>query len=136
MRDAREQRAEDAAREDRQRKADRRFAAYSEFNARTRQFRNALRPYGYQPLPRLSMAEISALARSAHDASSAVFLIADNPRTLEACRRLVTAMSQAQGVLDDTGSAPPDKPWPELNDAIRDAVRNFEKAARDELEIS
>jgi hypothetical protein len=136
LRDAREQRAEDAAREDRRRNADRRFAAYAEFNARVRQFRNALRPYGYQPVPRLSMDEISALARAAHDASSAVFLIAGNPRTVEACRKLVAAMSRAQGVIDDTGSAPSDKPWPELNETIASAVRSFEEAARDELEIS
>lgn len=45
-------------------------------------------------------------------------------------------MSQAQGVIDDTRSAPSGKPWPELNDAIARAVRTFEKAARDELEIS
>jgi hypothetical protein len=87
-------------------------------------------------VPRLSAEEISSLARSAHDASSAVFLIASSPRTVHACKELVTAMSQAQGVIDDSGSEPSSKPWPELNDSIGSAVRNFEEAARDELGIT
>jgi HAMP domain-containing protein len=134
IKEARVQRAQDASRERHRRSLDRRIDAYADFYTRARSFRNALRP-GQQVVPRLTADEIGALARSAHGASSLVFLLVESPRTRDACREVVLAMSDAQGVIDDHDSPPPDKPWPALNERMAIMLREFQAAARAELEV-
>jgi hypothetical protein len=134
IKEARAQRAEDAMRERRRRSLDRRIDAYADFYTRARSFRNALRT-GQEPVPRLNSNEIDALARSAHGASSLVFLLVESRRTTDACRDAVVAMSNAQTVINDHGSQPLDKPWPELNERMAVVLREFQDAAREELEV-
>lgn len=136
MNDARSQRAEQAQLDRHQRSIERRFGAYADFDTHVRAFRNALRPYGYQPIPRLIMDDISALARAAHGVSSLVFLTVEDPETDAAARHVVRTMSEIQGILDDNATAPDAKPWPELNERMAAAVRRFEEAARNELEVT
>jgi hypothetical protein len=129
------QRAEDAKQDQHRRSIERRFSAYADFLDKARSFRNALRPYGYQPVPLLATEDISALARSAHAASPLAFLVVESRRTRVALGELVTAMSDIQGVLDDDRSDPADKPWPDLNTRIKSTLDKFEDAARQELEV-
>lgn len=98
MKDARLQRGEQDARDRRRRSMDRRFDAYADFYTKARTFRNALRP-GQQPVPHLPTAEISALARPAHQASALVFLVVQSRAISKACRDVVVAMSEIQGTM-------------------------------------
>lgn len=132
---AHDQRAEDAERDRHRRSIERRLSAYADLLDKARSFRNALRPYGYQPVPLLPPRDISALARSAHAASPRAFLVVESRRTRAALGELVRVMSYIQGVLDDDHSAPADKPWHDLNDQIKSALDEFEDAARQELEV-
>jgi hypothetical protein len=129
------QRTEEAEQDKHRRSIERRFSAYADFLDKARSFRNALRPYGYQPVPLLPPKDISALARSAHAASPLAFLVVESRRTRDALGKLVKAMSDIQGVLDDERSDPADKPWPDLNGRIKSALDKFEDAARQELEV-
>jgi hypothetical protein len=117
MKDARSQRAEQARLDRHRRSIERRFGACAKFGTHVRAFRNALRPYGYQPVPRLTNGR--------------------HQRTRPRCARyVVRTMSEIQGVLDDPAIAPDARPWPELNGRMGAAVRPFEAAARDELEVT
>src|SRR4029077_10649268 len=98
---AHDQRAEDAEQDKHRRSIERRFSAYADFLDKTRSFRNALRPYGYQPVPLLAPKDISALARSAHAASPLAFLVVESRRTRVALGELMTTMSDIQRDLDD-----------------------------------
>jgi hypothetical protein len=129
------QRAEDAERDEHRRSIERRFSAYADFLDKARSFRNALRPYGSQPVPLLAPKDISALARSAHAASPLAFLVVESRRTRVALGELATAMSDIQRDLDDDRSGPTDKPWADLNKQIKSALDKFEDAAREELEV-
>jgi hypothetical protein len=129
------QRAEDAERDEHRRSIERRFSAYADFLDKARSFRNALRPYGSQPVPLLAPKDISALARSAHAASPLAFLVVESRRTRVALGELATAMSDIQRDLDDDRSGPTDKPWADLNTRIKSALDKFEDAAREELEV-
>jgi hypothetical protein len=111
MKDARQQRAEQARRDQHQCSIDRRFSTYADFYTCVRAFRNALRP-GARPAPRLPMDDISALARPAYSASSLVFLTVEDPRTRTACGDLARTMSEIQGILDDPSTTPAAKPCP------------------------
>jgi len=44
-------------------------------------------------------------------------------------------MMDIQTVIDDPGSELADKPWPELNERIAGVMREFQVAAREELEV-
>jgi hypothetical protein len=129
------QRAEDVERDEHRRSIERRFSAYADFLDKARSFRNALRPYGSQPVPLLAPKDISALARSAHAASPLAFLVVESRRTRDALGKLAKAMSDIQRDLDDDRSGPADKPWPDLEERIKSALDKFEDAARQELEV-
>lgn len=90
------QRAEDAEQDKHRRSIERRFSACADFLDKARSFRNALRPYGYQPVPLLAPEDISALARSAHAASPLAFLVVESRRT-----------RRTPGVPDARGMAAP-----------------------------
>lgn len=128
------QRAKDAERERHSRSIERRLSAYADFLDKARSCRNALRPYGNQPVPLLAPRDISALARSANGASPYAFLVVESRRTRAALGELVRTMNGIQRVLDDDLD-PADKPWPELNERIKSALDEFEDAARQELEV-
>ena len=129
------QRAKDAERDRHSRSIERRLSAYGDFLDKTRTFRNALRPYGYQPVPLLAPKDISALARSAQAASPTAFLVVESRRTRAALGELMKELRDIQRVLDDDRSDPADKPWPDLNERIKSALDKFEDAARQELEV-
>jgi hypothetical protein len=130
--DARDQRKESAAWEERRRSVDRRLAAYADFYSRARAFRNSIR-LGAQPAGPEAARHADALARRAHDASAMVFLVVEADETADACRKVVRTMSQIQGVLRDP--SPECHDWPALNEEIKAATNEFVEAARSELAI-
>jgi hypothetical protein len=137
MKDARAQRAEEFAREKERRSADRRFDAYADFLTKARSFRNAIR-HGDRAGPALAPAEIDAMnpiAAAAHSASSLVFLVVEDGRTYDACREVVRTMSHAQGLVSTMDPRSPGDLLAGLNHEMARVLREFEVAARDELEI-
>jgi hypothetical protein len=132
---AHDQRVEDAEQDKHRRSIERRLSAYADYLDKARSFRNALRLHGNQPVPLLAPKDISALARSAHDASPLAFLVVESPRTRVALGELARVMSGIQRVLDDDRPALADKPWDDFNKRIKPALDEFEDAAREELEI-
>jgi hypothetical protein len=57
-----------------------------------------------------------------------VFLVRQADETADACRNVVSKMSEIQGALRDP--APQSRDWPELNDQVRTATNEFLEAAR------
>jgi hypothetical protein len=138
IKDARAQRAEQYLHERQRHSADRRFDAYSDFLTKARSFRDAIRGYDKEPDPAFGPKEIDAIARSAHSASALVFLVVESTETYDVCRAVVSGMKYIQRFLPDFGSrpgVPEDDPWPELNDRMARLLREFQVAAREELEI-
>jgi len=127
--------AEEFSREKQRRSADRRFEAYADFLTKARIFRNAIRRYGDNSDPEFTPAAVDAIARSAHAASALVFLVMESPKTDDVVRAIVATMSEAQGFLRDFGPSSTDDPWLELNNKMARLLREFQAAAREELEI-
>jgi hypothetical protein len=136
MKDAHDQREEEFEREKQRRSADRRFDAYADFLTKARAFRNAIRGYGDKPGSTLTPETINAIAGSASSASSLVFLVVESAKTYDACRAVVRAMDRTQSFLPQFGPNATDDPWLELNHDMARLVREFQAAAREELEIS
>jgi hypothetical protein len=137
MKDARAQRMEELARDKARRSADRRFDAYADFLTKARSFRNAIRR-GDRPGPALAPDEIDAMslvAAAANSASSLVFLVVEDGRTYDACREVVRTMSHAQGLVSALDPRSPGDLLVELSHEMSRVLREFEVAARDELEI-
>ena len=136
MREARRQRQEEDARERRRRSADRRFEAYADFLTRARSFRNAAESFYLQPRRNPSLKEIDSLLQSANDASALVFLVVEDHATYEACRHVLRALSRAQAVIHRIEAPASAGPWDELNVMLGRATREFQNAARNELEVA
>lgn len=135
MGEARRQRQEEDARERRRRSTDRRFEAYADFLTRARSFRNAAESFYLQPRPNPSLKEIGSLLQSANDASALVFLVVEDHATYEACRHVLRALSRAQAVIHRIEAPGSADPWDELNVMLGRATREFQNAARNELEV-
>jgi hypothetical protein len=136
MREARRQRQEEDARERRRRSADRRFEAYADFLTRARSFRNAAESFYLQPRRNPSLKEIDSLLQAANDASALVFLVVEDQATYEACRHVLRALSRAQAVIHRIEEPGPAEPWDELNVMLGRATREFQNAARNELDVA
>jgi hypothetical protein len=135
IREARRQRQEEDARERRRLSADRRFQAYADFLTRARSFRNAAESFYLQPRRHASLKEIDSLLQSANDVSALVFLVVEGNATYKACRHILRVLSRARAVIH--GIEPPESgdPWDELNVMLGRATREFQNAARNELEV-
>lgn len=130
------QREEDAAREQRLRSEDRRFAAYSEFITRARSCRNTLSAYYQHPDNRPSIKELDTLLKAAQDASSLVFMVVESEEAYEACREVVRSLERAEDLLHSGNSSGADSPWAELNPMLGRSTRTFQNAARTELGVT
>lgn len=131
--EARTQRKEEAARDRDRRSVERRFDAYADFLKRARSYRNAIRPY---VITEAATRDIDALAQAADAAGSFVSLVAESEMTLNASHRVLAAIAASQELLHDPDSASREARWPEANDAMVLSLRQFQAAAREELEIS
>jgi hypothetical protein len=130
------QREADAAREQRIRSEDRRFAAYSEFITRARSCRNALEAYYQHPDNKPSIKELDALLQAAKDASSLVFLVVGSEEAYGACLEVMRSLEATQDVLHSRRSSSADSPWIELNPMLGKSTRTFQNAVRTELGVT
>jgi hypothetical protein len=136
IKESRAQRVE-AERWDRARRnVDRRFDAYANFLTSARTYRNAIRPYRPESGPGMTVQEIDAAAREATAAGSLVFLVYDNPATEAACRSVLRTIRDTVGVIHESAPDLDGVPWRELNDGMARVLRNFQDAARTELEVT
>ena len=133
MKDARAQRAEEAARERDKRSEDRRIEAYSAFLTRARSFRNAVMSYCYRPQGKLTLDVIDDLMRDADDASALVFLVVETDEMYDACRVVLSAIDDALNRVQNIDSGPTEDLWQDLRARLGRALRNFQIAAREEL---
>ena len=136
IREARRQRQEEDARDRRRRSADRRFEAYADFLTRARSFRNAAHVYYRQSRHQRSLKEIDSLLQSANDASALVFLVVEDTATYEGCRSVLRALFRTRDVMHGIEPAESEDPWEELNIVLGRATRDFQNAARNELDVT
>lgn len=136
MGEVRNQRADDARRERDQRSEDRRFSAFADFINSHRAVQNALHFYYSQAPSKPGASDIAALLQSGYNSSAMVFLVVETKRTREACVGVLRVLQHTQEIVSDHNASPAkDNPWPELNVAMGRAMREFQNAARAELDV-
>ena len=128
------QREADRAHENYQRSVDRRFQVYSDFLIRSRSFRNALKAYYLPSDHRPSIEAIDDILRSAQDAAALVFLMVESDDTYYGCVLILRALGAAQAVVQGLRQHE-ENPWRKLNLDLGRALRKFQTAARNELEV-
>jgi hypothetical protein len=84
----------------------------------------------------MTVQEIDAAAREATAAGSLVFLVYDNPATEAACRSVLRTIRDTVGVIHESAPDLDGVPWRELNDGMARVLRDFQDAARAELEVT
>jgi len=84
----------------------------------------------------MTVQEIDAAAREATAAGSLVFLVYDNPATEAACRSVLRTIRDTVGVIHESAPDLDGVPWRELNDDMARVLRDFQDAARTELEVA
>jgi len=136
IREARKQRAEEVLQEPYQLSIDRRFKAYSEFINRHRSVQYAVRSYYTRGHDKPSTNDVEAHLQSAYDSVAMVFLVTEAQRTYDACRGVLSVLRQVQHVAcenerDSNGDA-----WPKLRTEMGRTMREFQNAARQELEVN
>jgi len=130
--EARAQRAEDAFLDRNRRSVERRFDAYADFMKRARSYRNAIRPYA---ITEAAARDMNALAQAADAAGSFISLVAESETTLNACHKILAAIGASQELLHDPDTPSREARWSEANDAMVLALRQFQAAAREELDV-
>lgn len=117
------------------RSENRRFDAYASFHTQARAYRSAIRPYREQAGPGMTIREIDILARSADAASSLVFLVQESATTRAACAAVVRTIGDTLAAIHELGPDLDGVPWQELNDDMARVMREWEAAAREELQV-
>jgi hypothetical protein len=136
IREARSQRADEANQERQRRSEDRRFKAYADFIVSHRAVQNALHFYYSQVVGKPGLDDIDALLQAGYNSSAVVFLLAETERTKNACVGVLRVLEQAQDIIHGNADSTADgSPWPELNVTLGRAMREFENAARAELNV-
>jgi hypothetical protein len=80
--------------------------------------------------------DIDALLQAGYNSSAVVFLLAETERTKNACVGVLRVLEQAQDIIHGNADSTADgSPWPELNVTLGRAMREFENAARAELNV-
>src|SRR6476646_647282 len=137
IREARSQQADDARRERYQRSEDRRFQAFADFISSHRAVQNALHFYYSQAPIKPSANDIVALLQSGYNSSATVFLVVETERTREACVEVLRVIQHTQDIVSDHNAIPgKGNSWPELNVTMGRAMREFQNAARAELDVN
>jgi hypothetical protein len=136
IRESRVQRVDAERWERARRNVDRRFDAYANFLTCARTYRNAIRPYRSESGPGMSIQEIDAAAREATSAASLVFLVYGNPATEVACRGVLRTIRDTVNVIHEGAQDPDGVPWQQLNHDMARILRDFQDAARAELEVN
>lgn len=131
--EARAQRKEEARHDKNRRSLERRFDAYADFLKRARSYRNAIRPYA---MTEAATRDIDALAQAADASGAFISLVAESEMTLSASHKVLAAIAASQELLHNPDSHSRDARWPEANDAMVLALRQFQATAREELDVS
>jgi hypothetical protein len=130
--EARAQRAEEASLDKNRRSAERRLDAYADFLMRARSYRNAIRP---ATTTEAAVKDIDALAQTADAAGALITLVAESTTTIEASHKLMRAISVAQDVIHDPNWGSREARRPEAIDMLVLSLRQFQAAAREELDV-
>jgi hypothetical protein len=130
--EARAQRAEEASLDRNRRSVERRFDAYAEFLKSARSYRNAVRP---ATVTEAAFPNIDALAQAADAAGSLITLVAESETTIAASHGLMRAISVAQDVIHDPNRDSREAGSPEAIDTLVLSLRQFQAAAREELDV-
>jgi hypothetical protein len=136
IREARTQRVDDARLEREQQSKDRRFKAYADFINGHRAVQNSLHFYYSQAPIKPAASDIFTLLQSGYNSSAMVFLVVETERTREACIGVLRVLQHTQHIVSEHNASPAeDNPWPELNATMGRAMREFQNAARAELDV-
>jgi hypothetical protein len=65
-----------------------------------------------------------------------VFLVLETERTYKACRDVLRALDAAQSAVYENARRPSADPGDEINSALGRAMREFQNAARAELDVN
>ena len=65
-----------------------------------------------------------------------VFLVAETERTCTACIEVLRVLEHARDVIFDGANFTSGEPWPELNVTMGRSMREFQNAARTELDVN
>jgi hypothetical protein len=136
IREARIQRVDDARLEREQQSRDRRFQAFADFINGHRAVQHALQLYYSQAPIKPGVSDIFALLQSGYNSSAMVFLVLGTERTREACIEVSRVLQHTQHIVSEHNASPAeDDPWPELNATMGRVMREFQNAARAELDV-
>lgn len=83
-----------------------------------------------------SLSDISKVMRTARDSAAMTFLVLETERTYKACRGVLRALEHAQNAAYETAGDPSANVGQEVNLVLGRAMREFQNAARAELEVS
>jgi hypothetical protein len=137
IREARGQRADEARQERRRHSEDRQFKAYADFIVSHRAVQNALHFYDAQAAGKPGINDIDVLLRAGYNSSAMVFLVAETERTKNACVGVLRVLQHAQDAIHENAGNPDESsPLAELNVTLGRAMREFENAARAELDVN
>jgi len=135
LNDARMRREEEDRRAARRRSEDRRFQAYSDYLAKTRSYRDAVQAYYLHLNNRPLLDEIDNLLHTATNASNLVFLVVETEDVYRACIETLKAIWGTQQTVHQIGPTIDGDPWTDLNNSLGRTTREFQNAARRELEV-
>lgn len=100
------------------------------------QSQNALHIYYSQAPGKPGASDIVALLQSGYNSSGMVFLVTETERTREACVGVLRVLEHTQEIVSEHNASPvKDNPWSELNVTMGRAMREFQNAARAELNV-
>jgi hypothetical protein len=136
IKETRRQRVDDARRERSQRSEDRRLRAFADFINGHRAVQNALYFYYSHAPSEFGPGDIAALLQSGYNSSSMVFLVVETERTREACVGVLRVLQLTQEMVFGPAASPAGhNTWRELNVTMGRAMREFQNAARAELDV-
>jgi len=111
----------------------RKLDAYADFLKCARSYRHAIRPH---VVVKADIDDLDVLAQAAFTAAPFLFLVAERPETLDACRKILSAIGESYELLHDLDHPSCDAHWPRANEALELSLRQFQVAVREELGVS
>jgi hypothetical protein len=136
IQEARSQRADEASREQHRRSEDRRFKAYADFIISHRSVQNTLHFLYSRATGEPNLNDIDALLQAGYNSSAMVFLVAETERTRNACIEVLRVLEHVRDAISDEGNFSGGDLWTTLNVTMGRSMREFENAARAELDVN
>lgn len=133
IREARRQHLEERRLQSKQNSRDQRFNCYSDFTAKARAYRNAVRSFSQGKSNQVDVVNLDKLAADADATSSLVFLVVESSVTYDACRSVLKAIGSFQSLIRQ-GADP--SYIADLEDRLAASLREFQAASREELGVT